>query len=262
MAEKGKVYFIGAGPGDLELLTIKGKRLVEAADVIIYTDSLVNPDIERMAREGARIHRSSTLTLEEIVNIMVEAVEQGKMVARLHTGDPALFSAVHEQRALLEQKDIDYTIVPGVSSVFAAAATLKAELTLPGICQTVIITRLEGRTPMPPKEKIESLAQHQATLVLFLSTPQLSVVVKQLIEGGYPPETPVAIVARASWPDEKIIRGTLGNIESHVNAEEIDNPSIVLVGKALSPSLSKSEGVPRSRLYDASFSHGRRPAKR
>ncbi|MBF8304646.1 MAG: cbiF, partial [Dehalococcoidia bacterium] len=144
MTEKGKVYFVGAGPGDLELLTIKAGRLIESADVIIYTDSLVNPGIEKMAREGAKIYRSSTMALEEIVSVMVGAVEEGKLVIRLHTGDPALFSAVHEQRALLEEKGIDYEIVPGVSSVFAAAATLKAELTLPGISQTVILTRLEG----------------------------------------------------------------------------------------------------------------------
>ena len=262
MAQKGKVYFIGAGPGDLDLLTIKAKRLIETSDVIIYADSLVNPGVEKMARAGAKIHRSSTLTLEEIVNIMVEAVEEGKMVARLHTGDPALFSAVHEQRALLEQNGIDYEIVPGVSSVFAAAATLKAELTLPGISQTVILTRLEGRTPMPPKEKIADLARHQATLAIFLSTPQLSVIISQLKEGGYSQETPVAIVARASRPDEKIIRGTLGNIESQINGGDIDNPSIVLVGKALNPMLTKSGISPRSRLYDGSFAHGRRPARK
>lgn len=261
MAVKGKVYFIGAGPGDLELLTIKAKRLIELADVVIYTDSLVNPGVENMARPGAKIYRSSSMTLEEIVDIMIEAVEEGKLVARLHTGDPALFSAVHEQRAILEEKDIDYEIVPGVSSVFAAAATLKAELTLPGISQTVILTRLEGRTPMPPKEKIADLAQHHTTLVLFLSTPQLSTVVNQLIEGGYPPETPVAIVSRASWPQEKVIRGTLDDIESQVKTEDIDNPSIVLVGKALDPSLARSGGAQRSRLYNGKFAHGRRPAR-
>lgn len=262
MDKKGKVYFIGAGPGDLELLTIKAKRLIESADVVIYTDSLVNPGVENMARPGARIYRSSSMTLEEIVDIMIETVKKGKLVARLHTGDPALFSAVHEQRAILEAKDIDYEIVPGVSSVFAAAATLKAELTLPGISQTVILTRLEGRTPMPQREKIADLAQHQTTLILFLSTPQLSEVVKQLVEGGYSKETPVAIVSRASWPQERVIRGTLADIEGQVKAEDIDNPSIVLVGKALDPSLARSESVPKSRLYDASFAHGRRPTRK
>ncbi len=262
MTDKGKVYFVGAGPGDLELLTIKAGRLIESADVIIYTDSLVNPGIEKMAHEGAKIYRSSTMALEEIVGLMVGAVEEGKLVVRLHTGDPALFSAVHEQRALLEEKGIDYEIVPGVSSVFAAAATLKAELTLPGISQTVILTRLEGRTPMPPKEKIADLARHQTTIVLFLSTPQLSVVVNELIEGGYPPETPVAIVARASWEQEMVIRGTLADIENKVKGENIDNPSLVLVGKALDPMIHKSGIAQRSRLYDKSFAHGRRPARK
>ncbi|MBI4288730.1 MAG: precorrin-4 C(11)-methyltransferase [Chloroflexi bacterium] len=262
MSSTGKVYFIGAGPGDLELLTVKGKRLIESANVIIYSDSLINPAVEGLARNGAAIHRSSALTLEEMVDIMVKATEDGKTVARLHTGDPSLFSAVHEQRTLLEEKGIEYEIVPGVSSAFAAAASLKAELTLPGISQTVILSRQEGRTPAPPAEKLMGLASHGATLVLFLSTPYLSTVVKELVEGGYPTDTPVAIVARASWPEEKMVRGTLADIERLAAAANLDNPSIVLVGRALDPKATTTAKTSRSRLYDGGFGHGRRDVRR
>ncbi len=262
MIATGKVYFIGAGPGDPELITVKGRRLLETADVIVYADSLVSQAMLRWARPGAEIHGSARLTLEEILAILVTSARQGKVVARVHTGDPSVYGAIFEQMAALNREGIPYEVVPGVSSVFAAAAALGAELTVPGLAQTVILTRLEGRTPMPAGEKLRGLAAHGATLVLYLSVGMIGRVAVELAAGGYGPATPVAVVQKASWPDEKVVRGTLGDIADKVGATGIDRHALILVGPVFDPDLTRpggGAGSHRSRLYDPAFAHGRRP---
>lgn len=246
-----QVYFIGAGPGHPELLTIKAKRIIGQADVIIYADSLVNPDVCAFAREGAEIHRSASLNLEEITGIIENAVGQGRMVARLQSGDPTVYGAIREQMAILDKKGIEYEIIPGVSSLFAAAAALKTELTVPELSQTVIITRLEGRTPVPARESLKSLATHRASLAIFLSTALVEEVAAELMTGGYRPETPAAVVYRASWPDELVLRTTLKNLAEDVKAAGIKKQALILVGDFL----DSRAGNQRSKLYDRSFKH-------
>lgn len=246
-----QVYFVGAGPGDPELLTIKAKKVIERADVIIYADSLVNQEVCAYARNGAEIHRSSSLTLEEITEIMTSAVRDGKVVARLHTGDPSIYGAIGEQMAELDKRGVAYEIIPGVSSLFAAAATLKTELTVPDLSQTVIITRMEGRTPVPAKENLRSLAEHQSSMAIFLSASIVEEVVTELLDGGYLPDTPVAVVYRASWTDEIVLRGTLNNIAERLKASGIRKQAIILVGSFL----SEKERLSRSKLYDGDFKH-------
>ena len=206
------VHIVGAGPGDPELITRKGYRLVQEADVVIYAGSLVNPAILEACKSGCEIHNSATMNLDEVLAVMKASVEAGKSVVRLHTGDPAIYGAIQEQMDALAGMGISYEVVPGVSSFLATAAALKQEYTLPNVSQTVIITRMEGRTPMPPKEKLRMLASHEATMCIFLSVQMLDKVVAELIEGGYDKTTPVAIVVKASWPDQRIIRGTLETI--------------------------------------------------
>ncbi len=261
-APAGKVYFVGAGPGDPELLTIKGKRIIEQADVIIYADSLVNPEICRFARPGAEIHGSSTLALEAIVGLMVDAVNQGKTVARVHTGDPSIYGAIREQIEHLDRQDIIYEIIPGVSSVFAAAASLGIELTAPEVSQTVILTRLEGRTPVPPKENLSSLAAHNSTMVLFLSVSMIDEVVTQLLGGGYGADTPVAVVQRVGWQDERSLRGTVGDIGAKVREAGIQRQALILVGEALRKEGRVRNTGARSRLYDEEFAHGYRRSRK
>lgn len=246
-----QVYFIGAGPGYPDLLTVKAKRIIEQADVIIYADSLVNPDVCAFAREGAEIHRSASLNLEEITEIIINAVGQGKMVARLQSGDPTVYSAIQEQMAILDEKGIEYEIIPGVSSLFAAAAALKTELTIPALSQTIIITRLEGRTPVPARESLRSLATHRASLAIFLSTSLIEEVAAELMAGGYQPDTPAAVVYRASWPDELVLRTTLKNLAEDVKVAGIKKQALILVGKFLDSKARKQ----RSKLYDRSFKH-------
>ena len=252
-----QVYFVGAGPGDPELLTIKGRRIIEQADVIIYADSLINPGVCSCARETAEIHKSASLTLDEITEIILSAVKEGKMVARLQSGDPSIYGAIREQVAMLEEHGIEYEVIPGVSSLFAAAASLKAELTVPNISQTVIITRMEGRTSVPEKESLKNLAAHQATLAIFLSVSLIERVVEELLDGGYPSETPVAVVCRASWDDETVIRSTLKDIVKRVRTLGIKRQALILVGDVLDPG---RKGC-RSRLYNRNFSHGYRQGK-
>ena len=189
-----QVYFIGAGPGDPELLTIRAKNIIERADVIIYADSLINPDVCSYARKEAKIYRSASLSLEETTGIIVSAVRQGKVVARLQSGDPSIYGAIQEQMAALDEKGIAYEIIPGVSSLFAAAASLKTELTVPELSQTVIITRMEGKTPVPALESLKSLAQHQASMAIFLSASLIEKVVAELLAWCYHPDTPAAVV--------------------------------------------------------------------
>ena len=249
-----QVYFIGAGPGDPQLLTIKGKEIIERADVIIYADSLINPEICACAKEGAEIHRSSPLTLEEITRIIINAVERGKVVARLQSGDPSIYGAIQEQMAVLDEKGIAYEIIPGVTSLFAAAASLKTEFTIPELSQTVIITRMEGRTPVPASESLKSLAAHQATMAIFLSASLIEEVVRELIEGGYHPDTPAAIVYRASWQDEIVVRAALKNLAGQAQASGIKKQALILVGNFL----NQQAKTRRSRLYDRNFRHGYR----
>ncbi|RLA85089.1 MAG: precorrin-4 C(11)-methyltransferase [Deltaproteobacteria bacterium] len=232
---RGRVYFIGAGPGDPELLTLKAKKIIERADVIIYADSLIDPRVCSFAREDAEIYGSSRLSLKEIIELIRKAVDKGKLVARLQSGDPAVYGALWEQMRALEERGIDYEIIPGVSSLSAACAALKVELTIPRVSQTVILTRRKGRTPVPEKEDLKSLAAHRASMAIFLSVSRVEEIAGELMAGGYPPETPVAVVYRASWEDEKVILGTLEDIAPKVKECGIKKQALILVGEALSP---------------------------
>ncbi len=252
---KASVYFIGAGPGDPELLTIKGRKALARAQVVIYADSLVHPGLLRYARKGAEVYKSAGMTLPEVREVILESIGEGKTVARVHSGDPCLYGAILEQMAFLEEQGIPYEVIPGVSAVFAAAAALRTELTVPEVSQTVIISRLAGRTPVP--EDLRALAAHHTTLVLYLSVGEISRVVAILLEAGYPSETPVAVVYRVSWEDEKQVRGTLTDIAGRVKEANIDKQALIMVGKVFAPDL-KSSVFARSKLYDGAFSHGAR----
>lgn len=243
------VHFIGAGPGDPELMTIKGKRLIEEADIIIYAGSLVNPQVLSGAKKNARIYNSAGMTLPEVVSVIKEGVEMNLQVVRVHTGDPAVYGAHREQMTELDKLGIAYDVVPGVSSFLAAAASLKREYTLPGVSQTVILTRMEGRTPMPEKEQIEALASHQATMVIFLSVGQIELLCSRLQSGGYPSDTPAAVVYKASWEDEKIVIGTLSDLAEKVKEAGIRKTALVTVGGFLGDTFELSK------LYDETFSH-------
>jgi precorrin-4/cobalt-precorrin-4 C11-methyltransferase len=249
-----KVYFVGAGPGDPELITLKGARLLAEADVLIYAGSLVNPQLLHRLRQDCARYDSAKMTLEEIMAIMLSAVQAGKRVVRLHSGDPIIYGAIREQLALLEQHGVACEIVPGVSSFTAAAASLACEYTLPGVSQTVILTRMEGRTPVPPGQEIGALAAHGASMVIFLSVQMIEKVVEALLE-GYGEDTPVAVVQRASWPEERIVRGTLADIVPRVKREQISRTALILVGNFLGNEYALS------RLYDRTFSHGFREAE-
>ena len=227
------IHIVGAGPGDPELITVKGARYLAEADVVIYAGSLVNPALLDMCKAGAEIHNS----------------------AHLHTGDPAIYGAIQEQMDAWEKRGFDYDVVPGVSSFLGTAAALRQEYTLPGISQTVIITRNEGRTPVPEREKLRSLAAHHATMCIFLSISMIEDVVAELIAGGYEETTPIAIVQRATWPEQKILRGTLSSIAEQVKSEEIDRTAMIVVGDCLDTEYNLSQ------LYAPSFSHMFREAK-
>lgn len=242
------VHFIGAGPGDPELLTIKGKRLIDEADVIIYAGSLVNPAVLKDAKKSAAIYNSAGMTLEEVIGVIKEAEEQGKQAVRVHTGDPAIYGAHREQMDELDKLGIAYDVIPGVSSFLATAAALKKEYTLPGVSQTVILTRMEGRTPMPEKEKLADLAKHQATMIIFLSVGQMEELAKQLMT-SYPPTTPVAVVYKASWEDQKIVTGNLTDIAQKVKEAGIKKTALTVVGDFL------GDEYELSRLYDKHFTH-------
>lgn len=252
---KEKVYIVGAGPGDPELMTVKGRRLLEEADVVIYTGSLINPEILKHVKKSAKLYDSSKMSLEEIVEKIVEAVNEGKVVVRLHDGDPSLYGAHKELMDALEKLGIECEVVPGVSSLQAAAASLKIELTLPGVSQTVIITRPGGRTPVTKTDDLIELAKHRATMAIFLGVQRIDEVVQNLIAGGYPEDTPVAVVYKASWPEEKVVKGKLSDIASKVRAEGIKSTAIILVGDVIEP-----KTYDRSKLYSKDFVHSfRRP---
>jgi len=249
-----KVYFIGAGPGDPELLTLKAKRILEESDIVIYAGSLINQDILKFTRNDAVLHDSSTMELEQILKIYREAKKAGRTVARIHSGDLSFYSALQEQLDGCEKEGIDCEVIPGISSFQAAAATLRRELTLPGVSQTLILTRISGRTEVPTRENIEELTKTKATMVIFLSIHEIERVVDQLAK-GYGEDTPVAVVEKASWPGERKIIGTLGNIAKKVKEAGIQRQALIVVGEVL------GETYQKSKLYDANFEHGFRKKK-
>lgn len=246
-----KVFFIGAGPGDPELITIKGKKILENSGYCIYAGSLINPQLLDYCRHDSKKYNSATMNLEEIMSVMEEAKERNEDVARLHTGDPSIYGAIQEQMLELEKRGISYEIVPGVSSFLAAAASLKQELTLPGVSQSVIITRIEGKTPVPTTESLEILAKTKATLCIFLSIKEIDKVVN-ILKPVYGEYCPAAVVYKASWKDEKIIVSNLAKIVDEVNQSDIKKTAIIIVGNAL------SRDFEYSKLYDKHFTHAYR----
>lgn len=244
-----KVHIVGAGPGDPELITVKGQRLLQEADVIIYAGSLVNPALLDYAKAQCKIYNSASMTLQDVVEVVKNAVADDLQVVRLHTGDPAIYGAIQEQMDEFKKLSIDYEVIPGVSSFLASAAALKQEYTLPEISQTVIITRNAGRTPVPEKENLKSLAAHNATMCIFLSVHMLNDVVKELIAGGYKEDTPIAIVQKASWPEQKIVRGRLNDIVGKAGKEDITRTAMIVVGECLDTDYALS------RLYAPEFTH-------
>ncbi len=253
MMNRTKVYFIGAGAGDPELITVKGRKLLDAADVVIYAGSLVNPAL--LDGIKAEVHDSAGMTLDEIIGAVKESYVRGRLVVRLHTGDPSFYGAISEQIERLRELDIPYEIIPGVSSAMAGAAALGQELTIPDISQTVIFTRIEGRTPVPEKEKLSALAKHRASMVIFLSAGMIEKVRDELLN-GYPEETPVVVIEKVSWPDEKIVRGTLQDIAEKVKEAGINKTALIYVGEALRASEEKLGK--ESKLYHKDFKHGYR----
>ncbi|MBT2720136.1 precorrin-4 C(11)-methyltransferase [Bacillus sp. ISL-46] len=249
-----KLYIIGAGPGDPDLITVKGLQHLKQADVVLYADSLVNEDLIAKAKPSAEILKTAGMHLEEMVNVMADRIQQGKKVVRVHTGDPAVYGAIMEQIVLLKKKGIEVEIVPGVSSVFAAAAAAQAELTIPDLTQTVILTRAEGRTPVPEFEKLADLAKHHCTIALFLSATLTKKLVKELTGAGWSKDTPVAVVYKASWPDQKIVRTTLERLDEDMRTNGIRKQAMILAGWALDENIHEQDY--RSKLYDKTFTHG------
>lgn len=250
------VHFVGAGCGAADLITIRGKRLLEEADVVIYAGSLVNPELLSYTKRGCRLYNSAEMTLEEVEAAIWEAEDRGLITVRLHSGDPSLYGAVREQFDFLDRHGIEYDICPGVSSFCGAAAALRAEYTPAGISQSVVITRVAGRTSVPERESVRSFAAHGATMVLFLSTGLLEKLTEELLAGGYSGNAPAAVVYKASWPDEKVLRCTVGTLSDTAKANGIANTALVVVGEFL------NEAFERSRLYSPDFSTGFREASK
>ena len=250
------VYFVGAGTGAVDLITVRGMRLLEKADVIIYAGSLVNPELLQYANKDCEIHDSAKLTLEEILNVMQKAEEKGKITVRLHTGEPSIYGAVREQMDELDRLGISYESCPGVSACFGAAASLNLEYTLPGISQSLIITRMEGRTKVPEKESIESFAAHQASMAIYLSTGMLKELSERLVAGGYRKETPAALVYKATWPEEEAYICTIETLYDTAKEHGITKTALVLVGDVIT-----HQNYKKSRLYAADFSTDFRQAK-
>ncbi|MDM9385772.1 precorrin-4 C(11)-methyltransferase [Chlorogloeopsis sp. ULAP01] len=257
---KPSVYIVGAGPGDPDLLTIKAQKLLMAADVVLFADSLVPQQILEFCREDAEIIRTANKTLEEILPMMIERVRSQKSVVRLHSGDPSLYSAIHEQMQLLAEAEIPFEVVPGISAFQAAAAKLKVELTVPGLVQTIILSRISGRTEVPPKEELASLAAHQASLCLYLSARHIEATQAKLLE-HYPADTPVAICFRLGWPDEKIWIVPLNQMADCTQKEKLIRTTLYVISPALTEATAHlpSMGVARSRLYHPEHSHIFRP---
>ena len=241
------VHFVGAGSGAVDLITVRGAKLLGEADVVIYAGSLVNPELLNYCKEGCEIHNSATMTLEEVIAVIKEAEDAGKITVRLHTGDSSIYGAVREQFDELIELGIEYDVCPGVSSFCGAAASLKTEYTLPDVSQTVIITRTAGRTPVPERQSIASLAAHQATMVLFLSTKLTEKLQSELLEGGYPGNTPVAVVYKATWPEEKIFRCTVDTLHKTVSENGLTKTSLIIVGNCM------GDQYLRSMLYHPTF---------
>ncbi|MFQ5508422.1 MAG: precorrin-4 C(11)-methyltransferase [Leptospirillia bacterium] len=250
-----RIYVVGAGPGAPDLITVRGQRLLAGADVIVYAGSLVNPILLDCTRPDAERHDSAGMDLPDIVDLMISAFRAGRRVVRLQTGDTSLFSALAEQMRKVAEADIPVEVVPGVSSAMAAAAALGVEFTLPEVAQSVIFTRMAGRTPVPEREALSSLASHGTTMVLFLSTQMIHKVVAGL-EASYPPETPVAVVYKASWPEQRIVRGTLSDIVEKVRESGIKMTALIVVGEVLNQAIIPDSEFRYSKLYDPGFSHG------
>ena len=250
-----KVFFVGCGPGDPELITIKAKKLIQKADVVVYSGSLIPPAILKLCKKG-KLHDAAKLVREEIFNLLKNNAKKNKLVVRLHDGDPTIYGAIKEQIDNLEKEGIKSEIISGVTSFLTSAAALGTQLTLPGVTQTIIITRAEKRTKVPKREKISELAKHRATMIFYLSVHLLSDIVKEALAGGYPKSTPVAVVYRASWDDQKIVIGTLNDITKKIWTEKITRTTIVIIGDIIKPT-----SYEYSKLYDKKFSHGYRKAK-
>ena len=251
------IHFVGAGSGGADLITVRGARLLGEADCVIYAGSLVNPDVLQYAREGCALHDSAGMTLEEVMAVMAENEKAGKTTVRLHTGDPSLYGAIREQMDRLDELGLAYDVTPGVSSFCGAAAALHAEYTLPEVSQSVIITRMAGRTPVPEGEQLRKMASHGCTMVLFLSTGLLEDVEKELLAGGaYTKDTPAAIVYKATWPDEKVFRCTVGTLAKTARENHITKTALITIGGFLGTEYE------RSKLYDPTFTHGYREANR
>jgi precorrin-4 C11-methyltransferase len=248
------IYFIGAGPGAADLITVRGRELLKKADIVIYAGSLVNPELLDNVKKGCRIYDSACMTLEEVTAVMCANTESD--IVRLHTGDPCIYGAIREQMDILDSKGIEYQSVPGVSSFIGAASALNAEFTLPGVSQTVILTRMAGRTAVPEKEEITKLAAHGASMVVFLTSKMLDELSQKLIEGGYRPDSPAAIVYKATWPDQKVIRTTVAEIGTAAERNNINKMALIMVGGFL------GDEYERSRLYDPEFSHQFRKAEK
>lgn len=248
------VHFVGAGPGAPDLITVRGQKYLENADIVIYAGSLVNKELLDIVAPDCEIYNSAEMTLEEVMDVIIN--NSDKDIVRLHTGDPSVYGAIREQEDILEKNGIDYDVCPGVSSMFGAAAALKAEYTLPGVSQSVIITRMAGRTPVPEKESIELLAEHGASMVIFLSAGMLDKLSEKLILGGYGPDSPAAIVYKATWEDEKKIITTVSGLASAAKENGINKTALVLVGGFL------GDEYERSKLYDPGFTHGCREASK
>lgn len=251
------VHFVGAGPGAPDLITIRGKQYLSEADVVIYAGSLVNAELLEYTKDGCDIYNSAKMTLEEVVSVMEKAHAEQKTIVRLHTGDPCIYGAIREQMDILDQKGIPYDSCPGVSSFCGAASALNLEYTLPEISQSVIITRMEGRTPVPPKESIQSFAAHQATMVVFLSTGMLKELSRRLIEGGYHKDTPAAIVYKATWEDQKTFLCTVGTLEETAKKNGVTKTALMIIGDVVA-----GAGYDRSKLYDPGFATKFRPASK
>lgn len=242
------VHFVGAGSGAADLITIRGARLLSQADVVIYAGSLVNPELLSYTKEGCQIYNSAEMTLEQVLAVMQAAEAAGKTTVRLHTGDPSIYGAVREQFDALQRSGIEYDVCPGVSALCGAAAALKVEYTLPDVSQTVIITRAAGRTPVPDRESIRALAAHQSTMVLFLSTSLTQQLQTDLLSGGYPGNTPAAIVYKATWPDEKLLRCTVETLHQTVTQNHLAKTALIVIGRCMGNSYL------RSMLYHPEFS--------
>ena len=241
------IHFVGAGSGAVDLITVRGQKHLKEAEIVVYAGSLVNPELLKNCQKDCQIYNSAKMTLEEVMEVMISGEKQEKKVVRLHTGDPCVYGAIREQMDRLDKLGIEYDVCPGVSSFCGAAAALKAEYTLPDVSQTVIITRMEGRTPVPPKEKIHLLASHNATMVIFLSTGLLKELSAELVKGGYSENTPAAIVYKATWKDEKVMRCTVGTLNKTAEKNGIKKTALITVGDFLGDDYSLSK------LYDKTF---------